>query len=95
MEKIREIMEKIGEYGEAVLVYERNERIGTEEIVHNYELLQQFKNTTLWLIQVYTEYNSDDGDEYCINKIYRDENGNLWLQRTLVNEDVLQIYRIY
>ena len=90
-------MEEVREYGEAVLVYER---IGSEEIIHSYELLQQFKNTTLWLIQVYRDYVSDNEDEYFVNKIYRAEGGSLWLQRTLVNEsrrgkNVLQIYRIY
>jgi hypothetical protein len=91
------MVEEVREYGEARLIYER---IGSEEIIHSYELLQQFKNTTLWLIQVYKDYVGDNEDEYFINKIYRDENGGLWLTRAWVNEvkpkqDVLQIYRIY
>jgi len=93
VEEVREVRE----YGEARLIYER---IGSEEIIHSYELLQQFKNTALWLIQVYKDYVSDNEDEYFVNKIYRDENGGLWLTREWVNEskqdkDVLQIYRIY
>jgi hypothetical protein len=90
-------MEEVREYGEAVLVYER---INGKEFVYSYELLQKFRNSTKWLIQVYRDYESDDEDEYYVNKIYRAKGGELWLQRTLVNEnkpteDVLQIYRIY
>jgi len=81
------------EYGETELVYEC---INGKEFIYSYELLQKFRSMKMWLIQVYRDYeNSDDEDVYFVNKIYRDENGNLWLQRTLVNEDVLQIYRIY
>jgi hypothetical protein len=86
------------EYGEAVLVYEC---VNDEEFVYSYELLQKFRSMKMWLIQVYRDYkNSDDEDEYFINKIYRDEDGNLWLQRIWVNEsgqdkNVMQIYRIY
>jgi hypothetical protein len=86
------------EYGEAVLVYEY---INGKEFVYSYELLGKFRNSTMWLTQVYRDYkNSDDEDEYFINKVYRDEDGNLWLQRTWVNEsgqdkNVMQIYRIY
>jgi hypothetical protein len=90
-------MEEVREYGEAVLVYER---INGKEFIYSPELLQKFKKSSKWLIQVYRDYVSDNEDEYFVNKIYRAEGGSLWLQRTLVNEsrrgkNVLQIYRIY
>jgi hypothetical protein len=85
------------EYGEVVLVYEC---INDEEFIYSYELLQKFKNSTMWLIQVYRDYESDNENEYFVNKIYRDNDGNLWLQRIWVNEsgqdkNVMQIYYIY
>jgi len=89
--------EQIREYGEAVPVYYVS---GKKEFVYSYELLEKFRNLRMWLIQVYRDYVSDNEDEYFINKIYRAEDGSLWLMRVWVNEDkpkqdVLQIYRIY
>jgi hypothetical protein len=90
-------MEMKKEYGEAVLVYEC---VDGEEFVYSYELLQKFRTSKLGLTQVYRDYVSDNEDEYFINKIYIDEEGNHWLYRIWVNEsvhdkDIIQIYRIY
>jgi len=80
------------EYGKAILIYEC---VNDEEFVYSYELLQKFRSMKMWLIQVYREYESNDEDEYYVNKVYRAEDGSLWLQCMKQNkDDILQIYYI-
>jgi hypothetical protein len=76
----------MNEYGRALLVYEE---INGKEIIHNYELYQRFNTVKLWLIETYKELEDEDSDEYYINKVYRDENGKLWLVCYKVNENKL------
>jgi hypothetical protein len=76
----------MNENGQTVLVYEE---IGNREIVYNYELYRKFNTIKLWLIETYKELEDKDSDEYYINKVYRDENGKLWLVCYKVNENKL------
>ena len=77
------------EYGEAVPVYYIR---GKKKYIYNSELLEKFRNSKKWLIQTYSE-SDDEEKHFTINKIYRDEEGNLWLESSRGKNVIL--YRIY
>jgi hypothetical protein len=90
---MKEIREK---YGIPILVFQN---VNGDETVYSYELLQKWKNAVVNLIELYRDYESETEAGHFVNRIYVDENGNLWLTRYWIDHfgytwDELQIYYI-
>jgi flavoprotein len=65
-------------YGNPILIFQN---VNGDEIVYNYELLQKWKNSIVSLIELYRDYESGTEAGHFVNRIYCDEDGNLWLTR--------------